>query len=58
MEIQGVRSPWSLMDDEAGKYGEENGLWSAQDARGFSAVYGLQGVLAARAKARAEKAGA
>ncbi len=55
VEVRGVRSPYSLMDDEAGKYGEENGLWSAQDARGFSAVYGLQGVLAARAKARAEK---
>ena len=55
VEVRGVRSPFSLMDDEAGKYGEENGLWSAQDARGFSAVYGLQGVLAARAKARAEK---
>lgn len=54
VEVRGVRSPYSLMDDEAGKYGEENGLWSAQDARGFSAVYGLQGVLAARAKARAE----
>ncbi len=55
VEIRGVRSPFSLMDDEAGKYGEENGLWTAQDARGFSAVYGLQGVLAARAKARAAK---
>jgi argininosuccinate synthase len=58
VEVQGVRSPWSLMDDEAGKYGEENGLWSPQDARGFSAVYGLQGVLAARAAGRAAKAGA
>jgi argininosuccinate synthase len=58
VEVQGVRSPYSLMDDEAGKYGEENGLWSAQDARGFSAVYGLQGVLSARAHARAQKAGA
>ncbi len=55
VEIRGVRSPFSLMDDEAGKYGEENGLWTAQDARGFSAVYGLQGVLAARAKSRAAK---
>jgi argininosuccinate synthase len=53
VEIRGVRSPFSLVDEAAGKYGEENGLWTAQDARGFSAVYGLQGVLAARARARA-----
>jgi argininosuccinate synthase len=53
VEVRGVRSPWSLLDLEAGTYGEENGLWTAQDARGFSAVYGLQGVLAARARARA-----
>lgn len=53
VEVRGVRSPYSLVDEAAGKYGEENGLWTAQDARGFSAVYGLQGVLAARARARA-----
>lgn len=53
VEVRGVRSPYSLVDEAAGRYGEENGLWSAQDARGFSAVYGLQGVLAARARARA-----
>ncbi len=54
VEIRGVRSAYSLVDEAAGRYGEENGLWTAQDARGFSAVYGLQGVLAARARARAE----
>ncbi|MDP2317596.1 MAG: argininosuccinate synthase [Pseudomonadota bacterium] len=53
VEVRGVRSPYSLVDEAAGRYGEENGLWTAQDARGFSAVYGLQGVLAARARARA-----
>ncbi|MES2639302.1 MAG: argininosuccinate synthase [Myxococcota bacterium] len=53
VEVRGVRSPFSLVDEAAGRYGEENGLWTAQDARGFSAVYGLQGVLAARAQARA-----
>jgi argininosuccinate synthase len=55
VEVRGVRSPYSLMDLEAGRYGEDNALWTAQDARGFSAVYGLQGVLAARAAARARK---
>ena len=53
VEVRGVRSRYSLVDEAAGRYGEENGLWTAQDARGFSAVYGLQGVLAARARARA-----
>lgn len=54
VDVLGVRSPWSLMDATVGVYGEENGLWSAQDARGFSAVYGLQGVLAERARRKVE----
>ena len=54
IEVIGVRSAWSLMDPEVGRYGEENGLWSNQDARGFSAVYGLQGVLAERARRKVE----
>ncbi len=49
IEVHGVRSPFSLMDARVGTYGEANKLWSNQDARGFSNVYGLQGVLAARA---------
>ena len=53
IEVHGVRSPWSLMDAGAGTYGEENRLWTAEDARGFSAVWGLQGVLAERARGRA-----
>lgn len=51
IEVHGVRSPFSLMDARVGTYGEANKLWSNQDARGFSNVYGLQGVLAARAGA-------
>jgi argininosuccinate synthase len=49
VEVRGVRSPWSLLNAAAGTYGETNRLWSNEDARGFSNVYGLQGVLAARA---------
>ena len=52
VEIHGVRSPWSLMDARVGTYGEVNRLWSNQDARGFSNVYGLQGVLASRLRPR------
>lgn len=51
IEVRGVRSRYSMMDERVGKYGEENSLWSNADARGFCAVYGLQGVLAARARA-------
>lgn len=51
VEVRGVRSKFSMMDEKVGKYGEENSLWSNADARGFCAVYGLQGVLAARARA-------
>ena len=57
VEIRGVRSRFSLIDEAAGRYGEENGLWTNQDARGFSAVYGMQGVLASRARARAGEKG-
>lgn len=54
VEVRGVRSRYSLMDDAAGRYGEENALWTNADARGFSAIFGLQGVLAARARARGD----
>ncbi len=50
VEVHGVRSPYSLVDAKVGRYGEENTLWSNADARGFCAVYGLQGVLASRAR--------
>jgi len=50
VEVRGARSPWSLMDAAAGRYGEANALWTNDDARGFCAVYGLQGVLAARVR--------
>lgn len=56
IDVLGVRSPWSLVDEAAGRYGEENALWSNADARGFAAVYGLQGVLAERARVRVESA--
>jgi len=49
VEVRGVRSRWSMMDEKVGKYGEDNALWTGQDARGFATIYGLQGVLAARA---------
>lgn len=48
--VIGVKSPYSLMDKSVATYGEQNLLWTGQDAIGFSKIYGLQGVLAGKAK--------
>lgn len=48
--VVGVKSPYSLMDKKIATYGEQNLLWTAADAAGFSKIYGLQGVLAGKAK--------
>ncbi|MDP1722043.1 MAG: argininosuccinate synthase [Candidatus Gottesmanbacteria bacterium] len=48
--VVGVKSPYSLMDKSIATYGEQNLLWTAADAAGFSKIYGLQGVLAGKAK--------
>ncbi len=48
--VIGVKSPYSLMDKKVATYGEQNLLWTGQDAIGFSKIYGLQGVLAGKAK--------
>lgn len=48
--VVGVKSPYSLMDKKVATYGEQNFLWTAADATGFSKIYGLQGMLAAKAR--------
>jgi len=48
--VIGVKSPYSLMDKKVATYGEQNLLWTGQEAAGFSKIYGLQGVLAGKAK--------
>ena len=48
--VLGVKSPYSLMDKKVATYGEQNLLWTGQEAQGFSKIYGLQGVLAGKAK--------
>jgi argininosuccinate synthase len=47
--VVGTRSPYSLMDRSVATYGEENRLWSGEEARGFSRVSAIPEVLAARA---------
>lgn len=46
--IVGVLSPYSLMNQKIAVYGEENMMWSGSEAAGFSKIYGLQSVIAAK----------
>jgi argininosuccinate synthase len=47
--VTGVRSPHSLMDPAVATYGEENRLWSGEEARDFARVAAIPSLLAARA---------
>lgn len=49
IRVLGATSPFSLVDFGAARYGEDHTLWGGADAKGFAAIYGLQGRLAARA---------
>lgn len=51
--VEGVVSPFSLLAASRGVYGEAAGEWTAADARGFSRLAGLPGMLWARAGERA-----
>lgn len=43
--IQGINSPYDLMQSEFGKYGEMNSAWTGDDVRGFSKVFGNQNMI-------------
>lgn len=47
--VDGVRSPWALMDAGVASYGEANHLWTAAEAAGFAKLYGVQQILALQA---------
>jgi argininosuccinate synthase len=47
--VEGLTSPFSLLAASKGVYGEATGEWTASDARGFSRLAGLPGMLWARA---------
>jgi argininosuccinate synthase len=51
--VEGVKSPYSMMEAASATYGETQSLWDGRDAEGFSKIYGLQGRIAALAKNRA-----
>lgn len=47
--VEGVRSPYSLMDAQVASYGEASRLWNGAEAAGFAKLYGVQQILALRA---------
>lgn len=47
--VEGVSSPWSLRAASRGVYGEAAGEWTGADARGFSRLQALPGMLHGRA---------
>ena len=48
-QVVGTRSPHSMMDTSVATYGEENRLWTGDEARGFARVAAVPSLLAARA---------
>jgi argininosuccinate synthase len=48
----GTRSPFSMMDRSVATYGEENRLWTGEEARAFSRVSAIPELLASRVAAR------
>jgi argininosuccinate synthase len=48
-QVVGTRSPYSMMDRSVATYGEENRLWTGDEARAFSRVSAIPELLASRA---------
>ncbi len=48
-QVVGTRSPHSMMDASVATYGEENRLWTGDEARAFARVSAVPSLLAARA---------
>ncbi len=46
--VTGARSPHSMMDSSVATYGEEQALWSGDDARAFAKIASIPSVLASR----------
>jgi len=50
-QVVGTRSPFSMMDPAVAMYGEDNRLWTGDEARSFSRVAAIPSLLAMRAGA-------
>jgi argininosuccinate synthase len=48
-QVTGARSPFSMMDRAVATYGEENRLWTGEEARDFSRIVAIPSLLAYRA---------
>ncbi len=44
LEVQSIKSKYSLLNSNMGIYGEEVGNWSGQDAASFCKLYGMESV--------------
>ena len=51
-QVTGARSPYSMMDRAVATYGEENRLWTGEEARDFSRIVAIPSLLAQRAGAK------
>ncbi|MFN0177975.1 MAG: argininosuccinate synthase [Gemmatimonadales bacterium] len=52
--VTGSRSPFSLMDRSVATYGEENRLWTGDEARAFARIGAIPSLLAAKVAAKAK----
>ncbi len=50
LQVTGTRSPHSMMDRSVATYGEENRLWSGDEARSFARIAAIPALLAERAR--------
>ncbi len=55
LDVLGCDSPYSLFNPQIATYGEQNRLWDGRDAQGFTRIYGMQALLAARARQSASQ---
>jgi argininosuccinate synthase len=55
--VVGTRSPFSMMDQTVATYGEENRLWTGEEARAFSRVTAIPELLAAKVGEKPQPAG-
>ncbi|MBS1737305.1 MAG: argininosuccinate synthase [Bacteroidetes bacterium] len=44
-QLSGIESPYDLMNNKFGNYGEKNSGWSGNDVRGFSKIFGNQSAI-------------
>ena len=55
--VTGAKSPFSMLDRAVATYGEENLLWTGDEARAFARVGAIPELLAMRAAVRGEGEG-